>query len=65
VPAFKTRETSRAQVQDGAQPPFDPIYNLSQNELLALKDYIEKPSQELHPTFKIPYRCTIILCKEK
>jgi hypothetical protein len=29
-------------LQDGAQPPFGPIYNLSQNELSALKDYIEE-----------------------
>jgi hypothetical protein len=27
---------------DGAQPPFGPIYNLSQNELSALKDNIEE-----------------------
>jgi hypothetical protein len=26
-------------LQNGAQPPFGPIYNLSQNEHLALKDY--------------------------
>jgi len=29
-------------LQDGAQPPFGPIYNLSQNELVALKEYIEE-----------------------
>jgi hypothetical protein len=29
-------------LQDGAQLPFGPIYNLSQNELLALKDYIKE-----------------------
>jgi hypothetical protein len=29
-------------LQNGAQPPFGPIYNLSQNELSALKDYIEE-----------------------
>jgi hypothetical protein len=29
-------------LQDTAQPPFSPIYNLSQNELLALKDQIEE-----------------------
>jgi hypothetical protein len=29
-------------LQDGAQPPFGLIYNLSQNELSALKDYIKK-----------------------
>jgi hypothetical protein len=26
-------------LQDGAQPPFGPIYNLSQNELSALKNF--------------------------
>jgi hypothetical protein len=29
-------------LQDGAQPSFGPIYNLSQNELSALKNYIEE-----------------------
>jgi hypothetical protein len=29
-------------LQDGAQPSYGPIYNLSQNELSALKDYIEE-----------------------
>jgi hypothetical protein len=29
-------------LQDGAQPPFGPIYNLSQNELSTLKNYIEE-----------------------
>jgi hypothetical protein len=29
-------------LQDGAQPPFGPIYNLSQNELSALKDCIKE-----------------------
>jgi hypothetical protein len=29
-------------LQDGAQLPFGPIYNVSQNELLALKDYIKE-----------------------
>jgi hypothetical protein len=29
-------------LQDGAQPPFGPIHNLLQNELSALKDYIEE-----------------------
>lgn len=30
------------ELQEGAQPPFGPIYNLSQNELAALKDYVEE-----------------------
>jgi hypothetical protein len=29
-------------LQDGAQPPFGPIYNLSQNELTTLREYIEE-----------------------
>jgi hypothetical protein len=29
-------------LQDGTQPLFGPIYNLSQNEFLELKDYIEE-----------------------
>jgi len=29
-------------LQEKIQPPFDPIFNLSQNKLLALKDYIEE-----------------------
>jgi hypothetical protein len=29
-------------LQDGAQPPFGPIYNLLQNELSTLNDYIKK-----------------------
>jgi hypothetical protein len=30
------------ELQDGAQPPFGPIYNLSQTELVALREYIDK-----------------------
>jgi hypothetical protein len=30
------------ELQDGAQPPFGPIYNLSQTELAALREYIDK-----------------------
>ncbi len=29
-------------LQEGTQPLFGPIYNLSQNEFAALKDYIEE-----------------------
>jgi RNase H-like domain found in reverse transcriptase/Reverse transcriptase (RNA-dependent DNA polymerase)/Integrase zinc binding domain/Chromo (CHRromatin Organisation MOdifier) domain/Integrase core domain len=29
-------------LQDGAQPPFGPVYNLSPTELAALRDYIDK-----------------------
>ena len=30
------------ELQKGAQPPFGPIYNLSQNELTELRKYIDK-----------------------
>ena len=30
------------ELQEGAQPPFGPIYNLSQNELAKLQKYIDK-----------------------
>ena len=29
-------------LQEGTQPPFGPIYNLSQNELAALREYIDE-----------------------
>ena len=29
-------------LQEGAKPPFGPIYNLSENELQALRDYIDE-----------------------
>ena len=29
-------------LQEGTQPPFGPIYNLSQNELVALREYLDK-----------------------
>jgi hypothetical protein len=30
------------ELQEGAQPPFGPIYSLSQNELVALQDYLDE-----------------------
>jgi hypothetical protein len=30
------------ELQDGAQPPFGPIYNLSQTELATLREYIDE-----------------------
>jgi hypothetical protein len=30
------------ELQDGTQPPFGPIYNLSQMELVALREYIDE-----------------------
>ena len=30
------------ELQDGAQPPFGPIYNLSQTELTTLREYIDE-----------------------
>lgn len=29
-------------LQNGAQPPFGPIYNLSENELVELQKYIDE-----------------------
>jgi hypothetical protein len=49
-------------LQDRAQPPFGPIYNLSQNELLALKDYIK---EDLAKNFIQHSKCTNTLCKKE
>ena len=32
----------RIDQKEGTQPPFDPIYNLSKNELAALWEYVDK-----------------------
>lgn len=46
-------------IQDGAQLPFRPIYNLSQNELAELRPYIdEKSIEEFHLSFKVTYWST-------
>ncbi len=29
-------------IVEGAQPPFGPIYNLSQDELVALREYLDE-----------------------
>jgi hypothetical protein len=54
------------ELQDGVQPPFGSIYNLSQTELAALGEYIdENLFQEFHPAFKITCRSTYFVCKEE
>jgi hypothetical protein len=35
------------ELQDGAQPPFGPIYNLLQTELATLREYIDKTSPRI------------------
>jgi hypothetical protein len=45
-------------LQDGTQLPLGPIYNLSQNELSALKDYIEENlAKNFHSTLEVFCRC--------
>jgi hypothetical protein len=53
-------------LQNGAQPPFGPIYNLSQNELSALKDYIEENlAKNFIQHSKFPASAPILFVKKK
>jgi predicted transport protein len=53
-------------LQDGAQPSFGPIYNLSQNELSALKDYIkENLTKNFIRYSKSPISTLILFIKKK
>jgi hypothetical protein len=53
-------------MQNGTQPPFGPIYNLSQNELSALKDYIEENlAKNFIQHSKSPTGAPILFVKKK
>jgi hypothetical protein len=53
-------------LQNGAQPPFGLIYNLSQNELPALKDYIEENlAKNFIQYSKSPVGTLILFVKKK
>ena len=53
-------------LQEGAQPPFCPIYNLSQNELMTLKEYIdENLAKKFIRHSKSPARALILFVKKK
>ncbi len=53
-------------LQDGAQPPFGPIYNLSQNELSALREYIdENLAKNFIRHSKSPAGAPILFVKKK
>jgi hypothetical protein len=53
-------------LQNGAQPPFGPIYNLSQNELLALRGYIEENmAKNFIQHSKSPIGAPILFVKKK
>jgi len=44
-------------MQEGAQLPFGPIYNLLQNKFVVWKDYIEDNlAKKLHLAFKVSCR---------
>jgi hypothetical protein len=54
------------ELQDGAQPPFGPIYNLSQTELAALCEYIDENfSKNFIWHSKSPARAPILFVKKK
>jgi hypothetical protein len=53
-------------LQEGTQPPFGPIYNLSQNELVALRDYLdEKFAKNFIRHSKSPASAPILFVKKK
>ena len=53
-------------LQEGAQPPFGPIYSLSQNELAALKEYIdENLAKNFIRHSKSPAGAPILFVKKK
>jgi hypothetical protein len=41
LPQYRPYECT-IDLQEGTQPPFGPIYNLSQNELTTLRDYLNE-----------------------
>jgi hypothetical protein len=54
------------ELQDGAQPPFGPIYNLSQTELAALREYSdENLSKNFIQHLKSPTGAPILFVKKK
>jgi hypothetical protein len=53
-------------LQEGTQPPFGPIYNLSQNELVALREYLhENFVKNFIRYFKSPISAPILFVKKK
>jgi len=54
------------ELQEGAQPPFAPIYSLSQNELAALRDYLdENLTKNFIRHSKSPAGAPILFVKKK
>jgi len=50
-------------LEEGVQPPFRPIYNLSQNELAALCEYFDKNLKKgVHLIVQIFSQCPYPLC---
>jgi hypothetical protein len=53
-------------LEDGASPPFGPIYGLSEPELVALRAYIdENLARRLHSTLQISSWSSYFICKEE
>jgi hypothetical protein len=53
-------------LQEGIQPPFGPIYNLSQNKLLTLRDYLdENLAKNFIRHSKSPEDAPILFVKKK
>ena len=53
-------------LQEGTQPPFGPIYSLSQNELIEFKEYIEENlAKNFIQHSKSPARAPILFVKKK
>ena len=54
------------EVQEGVQPPFGPIYGLSQNEFAALREYLdENLAKNFIRDSKSPSRAPILFMKKK
>jgi hypothetical protein len=54
------------EIQKDAQPPFGPIYSLSQNELVALRDYLDENfAKNFIQHSKSPVGAPILFVKKK
>jgi hypothetical protein len=51
-------------LMEGMQPPFEHIYNLSQDELVVLHETLMKTSKGVHSVFKISNWCPYPLDKK-
>jgi hypothetical protein len=53
-------------LEEETQPPFKPIYNLSQNKFITLPEYINKNlEKKVHLPFQVFSWCSNLVCQEK